>query len=299
MKKTVVSILLLLAMLFSFAACGDSSDIKKVIKSEGSQAHVSLANVYDYIELCDYKNYEFDWESGDAASALASALSNNYTAEEKLITDRPIQSGDTVNIDYVGKKDGVRFEGGTASGYDLTIGSKSFIDGFEEGLIGVSLGETVDLNLKFPEAYHSADLAGAEVVFTVTVNSITEKTYSKEDIAAAKEDCIFDLILVYTAANSEFKSLPQGDYDVYKKQLLEQYDEETADKYAEETTKQLVSIFAIAKNEGVEVSDKEYQEQMKYFVENYGKTAEEIEETYGENYIDLMVLLEKLPEVFK
>lgn len=89
------------------------------------------------------------------------------------VTDRDtVEDGDTVNIDYEGKKDGVAFEGGTAQGYDLTIGSATFIEGFEEGLIGVKKGETVDLNLTFPEDYPSEDLAGAEVVFTVTVNEI-------------------------------------------------------------------------------------------------------------------------------
>lgn len=83
-----------------------------------------------------------------------------------------VEVGDIANIDYVGKKDDVAFEGGTAEGYDLLIGSGNFIPGFEDGLIGVGVGETVDLNLTFPEEYHAPDLAGAEVVFTVTVNSI-------------------------------------------------------------------------------------------------------------------------------
>ena len=77
------------------------------------------------------------------------------------------------NIDYEGKKDGVAFDGGTAAGYDLEIGSGTFIPGFEEGLVGVKVGETKDLTLTFPENYQSADLAGQEVVFTVTVNSIS------------------------------------------------------------------------------------------------------------------------------
>ncbi len=88
------------------------------------------------------------------------------------ITNRPIKKGDVADIDYVGKKDGVAFEGGTASGYKLSIGSGGFIPGFEDGLVGVNVGETVDLNLTFPENYRNAAMAGQEVVFTVTVNSI-------------------------------------------------------------------------------------------------------------------------------
>ena len=96
----------------------------------------------------------------------------NITAENGGIMDRAVETGDTVNIDYEGKKDDVAFDGGTAQGYDLTIGSGSFIAGFEDGLIGVMPGETVDLDLTFPENYGNSDLAGQAVVFTVTVNYI-------------------------------------------------------------------------------------------------------------------------------
>ena len=87
--------------------------------------------------------------------------------------DRAVETGDTVNIDYEGKKDDVAFDGGTAQGYDLTIGSGSFIAGFEDGLIGAAPGETRELALSFPEDYKvNPDLAGTDVVFTATVNSL-------------------------------------------------------------------------------------------------------------------------------
>ena len=92
-----------------------------------------------------------------------------------------VQMGDVVNIDYVGTKDGVAFDGGTASGYMLTIGSGQFIDGFEDGLVGAKVGETRELNLTFPEQYHSAELAGQDVVFTVTVNEINEAVTMDQD----------------------------------------------------------------------------------------------------------------------
>lgn len=92
------------------------------------------------------------------------------------VTDRPVQDGDTVNIDYTGTKDGVAFDGGTAQGYDLVIGSRSFIEGFESGLVGHNIGDDVKLNLKFPEDYSNADLAGADVVFDVKINSISVST---------------------------------------------------------------------------------------------------------------------------
>ncbi len=91
------------------------------------------------------------------------------------VTGRAVEDGDTVNIDYVGKYADTleAFDGGTANGADLKIGSGSYIDGFESGLIGAEIGQTVDLNLKFPEDYGAENLAGKDVVFTVTVNSIS------------------------------------------------------------------------------------------------------------------------------
>ena len=85
-----------------------------------------------------------------------------------------VEEGDSVNIDYEGKIDGEAFDGGTAEGRDIVIGSGALIDGFEDGLVGKKVGETVDLNLKFPEEYANADLAGKDVVFTVTINSLKE-----------------------------------------------------------------------------------------------------------------------------
>ena len=103
-------------------------------------------------------------------------------AEYTEVTDRTdVRNGDMVSIDYVGKISGVAFEGGTGS-YDLIIGSGAFIAGFEQGLIGAENGSTVDLDLTFPESYHNnPDLEGKAVVFTVTVNKISEpEAYTDE-----------------------------------------------------------------------------------------------------------------------
>ena len=129
-------------------------------------------DIDEYVTLADYRNM--------VVSAVRPPVDDEtiteYINSELLIgniTDRAVQEGDTADIDYVGKKDGVAFNGGTASGYKLTIGSGRFIPGFEDGLVGVMPGDTVDLNLTFPENYSSTELAGQEVVFTVTVNGIT------------------------------------------------------------------------------------------------------------------------------
>ena len=108
-------------------------------------------------------------------------LLNQYATTQN-ITDRAAQSGDTVNIDYSGAVDGVAFTGGTATGYDLTLGSHTFIDGFEDQIIGHNIGDTFDVTVTFPDGYdastdadgNTVELSGKEAVFRVTVNSISE-----------------------------------------------------------------------------------------------------------------------------
>ena len=91
------------------------------------------------------------------------------------ITDRPAKLDDQVNIDYAGFDGDKQFDGGTAKGHDLVLGSGSFIPGFEEQLVGASVGDEVEVKVTFPEEYHAPELAGKPVVFKVKVNSICEK----------------------------------------------------------------------------------------------------------------------------
>lgn len=145
-----------------------------------------------YVTLKDYQNFRVERDpveiDEEEVELILKDAYHNYFPADQGIKDRAVENGDTVNIDYVGKKDGVAFDGGTAQGAPLTIGSNSFIDGFEEGLIGVMPGETVDLNLTFPEQYHSEELAGQAVVFTVTVNCIIPEEMKDEFIVGIVPD---------------------------------------------------------------------------------------------------------------
>ena len=145
----------------------------------GPEAYLSGINVADYVTLGEYKGIEGSVDAPVVTdeyldSYIDYVLQSNMVTTE--ITDRPVEEGDIVNIDYEGKIDGVAFDGGTAQGYDLTIGSGTFIDGFEDGLIGAETGETVDVNVTFPENYQGEEVAGKDAVFTVTVNSISVET---------------------------------------------------------------------------------------------------------------------------
>lgn len=109
----------------------------------------------------------------DVEARITQALAANPKQTE---VDRPAENGDVVNIDYVGMKDGVPFDRGADDNYDLVLGSHSFIDGFEDGLVGAKTGDELSLNLTFPENYGNAELAGQDVVFDVTVNAVKEQS---------------------------------------------------------------------------------------------------------------------------
>ena len=126
---------------------------------------------------------------------------------ETKTVEAAAESGDTVNIDYVGKLNGEAFDGGTAEGYDLTLGSGSFIDGFEDGLIGHKAGDEVSLNLTFPEDYSSEDLAGKDVVFEVKVNSVSRPLTYKDltdELASTYSNGTYTTASEYRAAIREY-----------------------------------------------------------------------------------------------
>lgn len=120
-------------------------------------------------------------------------------AREIEVDDRAVENGDIVNIDYAGTVDGVAFEGGTAAGQALTIGSGMFIPGFEEQVVGMCVIEEKDITVKFPEEYHAADLAGKDAVFHVKVNAIKVTETPEADDEFAKEVSEFDTLDEYKA----------------------------------------------------------------------------------------------------
>ena len=133
------------------------------------------------------------------------------------VTEDEIQAYMT-SEDYVGTKDGEAFDGGTADNYDLEIGSGSFIDGFEEGLVGQEIGDTVELPLTFPEDYWNEDLAGAEVVFTVTLNAIKELPELTDEIAKKVSGGEYDTLEAY---KESVREMFQNNYD--NEALTEKY----------------------------------------------------------------------------
>ena len=113
------------------------------------------------------------------------------------VDDRPVQDKDLVKLDFDGSVDGVPFEGGKGTDYPLTIGSGSFIPGFEEQLIGMNIGEEKDVHVTFPEDYHAEDLKGKEAVFACKINAIQKKELPEVDDEFAQDVSEFDTLDEY------------------------------------------------------------------------------------------------------
>jgi len=148
-------------------------------------------NLDDYITVGEYKGLEVDGykitvSEKEVKEAIDQAL-ENATTDVELKKGEKIQAADTVNIDYVGRVNGKKFEGGSGQGYDLTIGSGEFIAGFEARLIGKKIGaKKVKVPVTFPDDYNAEELAGKDAVFTVNINSGTRPQIPEYNDAFAK-----------------------------------------------------------------------------------------------------------------
>ncbi len=154
------------------------------------------------VEIKNYKGIEVEKNvkevtEDDISADIDRARQRNSRVVD--ITDRAVQDGDIANIDYEGFCDGVAFDGGKAEGYDLTIGSGSFIPGFEEQIIGHNIGEKFDITVNFPAEYHSSELAGKEAIFKIALNAIKFNELPALDDEFVKDVSEFDTVDEYKA----------------------------------------------------------------------------------------------------
>ena len=196
-KRKFLAILLALATTLSLVACGEdkkTDDTSKTTEQSSieessieSTETVDLSALHtadeleslDYskiLTLGEYKNIisleESDYDVTDEELQSEIDYYLDYYGEYTQITDTACKSGDTVNIDFAGKINGESFSGGTATDQQLELGSNSYVDGFEDGVIGMKAGETKTINITFPEDYGNEELNGKEAVFDVTLNYI-------------------------------------------------------------------------------------------------------------------------------
>ena len=202
-----------------------STDYSAMLNDDGT---IKDVNVADYVKTFDVNavkiaKADVEYTDEKMQEDINAQLENHrvLNADAALA----VKDGDVVNIDYVGTIDGVEFDGGSAQGYDLTIGSGSFIDNFEQQLIGTHPGDQVTVNVTFPEEYaNNPDLAGKAAAFAVTVNGIKE----------------------LPEFNDEFVKTNLADYaqtvEEYKQYLKDTNYKNSADKYPDAYLKQLKAL---------------------------------------------------------
>ena len=195
----------------------------------------------------EIKKVEAKVTAADVNAEIEKVREKNAVVEE--VKSRALKNGDISNIDFEGFVDGVAFEGGKAEGFDLTIGSGQFIPGFEEQLVGMKIGEEKEISVKFPEEYHSAELAGKDSTFKVKLNSIKEKKLAKVDDEFAKDV-------------SEFETLEEYKKDI-KAKLLE------SKKKQAESQKETDTIAKLVENVEVEIPDAMIETQIDNMLEQF------------------------------
>ncbi len=316
MKKKTAVLILCALMAAGLAACGGSSGensssvsgestgTSTVSSSSQEDAIMSIPleegddwKLEDCIVLGDYKGLRLTKTVGQVTEEeVDSYIQSQATAEEVTDENAAVQDGDTVNIDYVGKIDGKEFDGGSAQGSVLVVGSDTFIDGFEDGLIGMKKGETKDLNLTFPDDYGNTDVAGKAVVFTVTLNSISR--------APEQDDA-------WVSSYTDGKYTSMNDYRAYMKESLQEGNDEAADQQlnsdAWEQIEKTCTFLKLPKSyveEGSEEFEKnvtsqaeQYNATLDDFITQNGLTAEEYKtrkEQYGRYTAESRLLLEAL-----
>ncbi len=242
-----------------------------ILASQG--AALAAGNGYAYeddnIRLTDYKSLTYSAQPAEVTQEEIEAEMQEILyeyAETEQITEGEAQEGDTANIDYEGKLDGEPFDGGTAEGYDLVLGSGSFIPGFEDGVIGMKVGETKDITLTFPEEYHSEDLAGKEVVFTVTLNYL------------AGEEIVPELTDEWVKENLDADSIEE-----YEKTLRADLEEEANANFEQEKQGQILQKL-VEQSEVVEIDPAVIEENVQAAVDYYTSYAQ----MWGMEYSDFV-----------
>lgn len=234
----------------------------------------------DELKITQYKGVEVEEVSKpgeitdeEVESAIESNLQMNAVTTE--VTDRAVESGDTATIDFVGKIDGKEFEGGSSTDYALVIGSGTFIDGFEDSIIGHKIGDTFDWNGVFPEDYMNADYAGKDVVFTITVKSI-----SKEEIPELNEEFV-------KSVSEESKTVEE-----YKAEIKKQLEKDAETNY-QDTLAQEVWDKVLENTEVKKYPEDELNEMVDSLREQYESAAEYYEMDFSSFLQDQMGMTEE------
>lgn len=227
-----------------------------VVQIESGKPFIFTAEVATKpeVELGEYKGIEVEKKTAEVTDEeVEAALNSEREKQSRLVpvTDRPVADGDTTTIDFEGFVDGVAFEGGKGTDYPLTIGSHSFIDTFEEQLIGKNIGEEVEVNVTFPEQYQAAELQGKPAMFKVTIKEIKAKELPELDDDFAQDVSDFDTL-------AEYK-------EDLKKKLLENKEEEVKAQFEEDVLEKVVE------NAKMDIPDPMVDLQIRQMADNFAR----------------------------
>lgn len=208
-------------------------NVTKYVPEESAE-YTAQADILPDIKLGDYKKLKVKLEKTEASAADVQEIVDNIidAYAEKKVTKKAAENGDEVIIDFVGKKDGVEFAGGSAKDHHLVLGSGQFIPGFEEGIIGHSAGDKFDLEVTFPKDYPEKILAGQKAIFETLVKQVNEVVKPKEDDELAKK-C------------GNFKNMDELRADI-KKNLEAQNEHRVSEKYRDDLVNELVKISKVS-----------------------------------------------------
>ena len=329
-----------------------SSPRFEVIQAEAGKPVIFTATVavMPDVTLGDYKGIEIaavdtTVTDEDVEKKISSELDKDARYEK---VERPVQNGDRIKLDFEGFVDGVAFEGGKGTNYNLVIGSGQFIPGFEEQLVGAEAGADVEVNVNFPEDYHEESLAGKASVFKCKVNEIEEKQVPElnDDYAADKgfetvkdyKDSVRsdlevdklneargkkqDEAIAKVIENATFE-VPEEIYETEQKLIIRDYQQRlsmqglswdtymqytglTLDKMmeqvrpqAEDRIKSRIVLEAVARAEGIEVTDEDRQKEYESMAEAYQLEAEKVKEMLeakGSKELEKDLLIKKAME---
>ena len=249
-------------------------DVKKFIPGTELE-FTATTEIMPKVELGDYKNLKVKKDtvevSKEEVSETIDRILKNFAEKKKV--DRESKDGDEVIIDFLGKKDGVAFDGGKAEKFPLELGSKSFIPGFEEGLIGKKAGDEISLDLEFPKDYHAKDLAGTKVVFEVKIHEV-------------RENALPEINEEFLSKLGEFKTKEEFEKQI-EEDLKTQKQAESDEKFKDKLVKKLAEVSKVPVPEILLEDQKQsieldMQQNLMYsglsledYLERMGKTHEE------------------------
>ena len=329
MRKKALALITMLVLTTGIVACN---------KTKTTETDITKMDMSQYVTLGEYKNISVSYKLSEVTDEAVDeqVRSIMIANSEKIgLKEGVAEHGDLVNINYVGYRNDVPFEGGTANSQNIKIGEGTHIPGFEEAVIGMAPGETIEADMTFPEDYHNSDLAGQDVVFSITLNFIypeltddvvkqmenTKYSTKKElidhatntvsnDVESNNKNAVVSLAFDKILENSQFNEVPKEISDNQRASMEKQYASAieggagsldsviqylygcSADNLIEVYSKQRMVTQAIAKAEGIEVTEEEVDARLTEVGGMYGMDGENylaVNEITREKFKELMI----------